>query len=70
MSRAARALGRTWRAQYFSTKRRQDIDNFNNLWGMLATKLVWEEDSQIVELTLGKGHDKSAPHIELSIEPL
>lgn len=53
---------------YFGTRRKQDIDNFNKLALDACSGLLWEDDSQIVELTLRKAYDPQAPRIELIVE--
>lgn len=55
---------------YFGTKRKQDIDNFNKLALDACTGTVWEDDSQIQEMTIRKEYDKENPRIELSIANL
>ncbi|QIM50777.1 RusA family crossover junction endodeoxyribonuclease [Hydrogenophaga crocea] len=35
-----------------------------------GTGLLWEDDSQIVELTLRKDYDKTNPRIELIVLPV
>jgi hypothetical protein len=46
---------------YFGTKRRADIDNFNKLSLDALTSIVYEDDSQIAELTLTRAYDKARP---------
>jgi Holliday junction resolvase RusA-like endonuclease len=55
---------------YFGTKRKADLDNFNKLSLDALTGIVWEDDSQIAELTLKRSYDKPNPRIELVVEPL
>ena len=55
---------------YFGTKRKCDIDNFNKLSFDSLTGIVWKDDSQVQELTIKKGYDKSNPRIELTIQEL
>lgn len=55
---------------YFGTKRKADIDNFNKLIFDAMTGIVYEDDSQIVELNIKKSYDKEAPRIELDIKEL
>lgn len=52
---------------WFGSKRRQDIDNYNKLVLDAFTGLVWEDDSQIRELTIKKGYDKKNPRIEVEL---
>lgn len=53
---------------YFGTKRKCDIDNFNKLCYDALTGIVWEDDSQIVEVTTRKFYDKLQPRIEITIK--
>ena len=55
---------------YFGTKRRADIDNFNKLSLDALTSIVYEDDSQIAELTLRRAYDKARPRIEISVAGL
>lgn len=55
---------------YFGTKRKCDIDNFNKLVFDALTGIVYEDDSQIVELSIIKGYDKANPRVELCITNL
>lgn len=48
---------------YFGTKRKCDIDNFNKLVLDSLTGIVYEDDSQIQELTLRKFYDKQNPRV-------
>lgn len=48
---------------YFGTKRKCDIDNFNKLVLDSLTGIVYEDDSQIQELTLRKFYDKENPRV-------
>ena len=48
-------------------KRKNDIDNFNKLVFDSLTGLIYEDDSQIQELTIIKGYDKENPRVELTI---
>ena len=52
---------------YFGTKRRADIDNFNKLSLDALTGIVYEDDSQIAEMTLRRAYDKTRPRIEISV---
>ena len=49
------------------TKRRSDIDNFNKLVFDALSGIVYEDDSQIIELHITKGYDKENPRIELEL---
>lgn len=55
---------------WHGTRRTTDIDNFNKLVLDSLTGLVYEDDSQIVELTIIKGYDKERPRVEVIIEAL
>lgn len=52
---------------YFGTKHKHDIDNFTKLWMDAGTGIIWEDDGQVVELTLSKYFDKKNPRIEIEI---
>lgn len=52
---------------FFGTKRKADIDNFSKILFDALTGIVWEDDSQIQEVTLRKFLDKSNPRIEITI---
>ncbi|WP_129591047.1 RusA family crossover junction endodeoxyribonuclease [Bradyrhizobium shewense] len=52
---------------YFGTKRKADLDNFNKLSLDALTGIVYEDDSQIAELTLRRAHDKASPRIKIDI---
>ena len=52
------------------TKRRADIDNFNKLVFDALSGIVYEDDSQIIELHIIKGYDKENPRVELEITPV
>ena len=53
---------------WHGTRRVTDIDNFNKLVLDALTGLVYEDDSQIVELTITKGYDKERPRVEVKID--
>lgn len=55
---------------WHGTKRKSDIDNFNKLVFDALSKLVYEDDSQIQELSIIKGYDKENPRVELLISEL
>ena len=48
-------------------KRRADLDNFHKLSFDALTGIVWEDDSQVEELTVRREYDKGRPHVELTI---
>lgn len=52
---------------YFGDKRKHDIDNFCKIALDSLTGIVWEDDSQIQELTIVKEYDKNNPRIEIII---
>ena len=51
---------------YFGDKRKRDIDNIKALLDALSG-IVWEDDSQIVELHLFKHVGAKKPRIEISL---
>lgn len=52
---------------YFGTKRKADIDNFNKLILDSLTGIVWEDDSQIIKMTISKHYDKENPRAEIEL---
>lgn len=52
------------------TKRNHDIDNGLKSLLDAMTGILWEDDSQIVELTIYKGYSKENPRVDLLITPL
>lgn len=52
---------------YHGTKRKSDIDNFNKILLDSMTGIVYEDDSQIVEMNTKKFYDKENPRIEIII---
>lgn len=52
---------------YFKDKLKRDLDNFLKIILDSCTGMLWEDDSQIVELTLRKFVDKQNPRVELTI---
>ena len=52
---------------YFGDKRRHDIDNYNKILLDAMTGILWEDDSQIVKMTIWKLYDKEKPRIEIEI---
>jgi crossover junction endodeoxyribonuclease RusA len=54
---------------YHGDKRKRDVDNFNKLVFDALTGIVYEDDSQIIELTIRKHYDKAAPRVEVTISP-
>jgi len=55
---------------YFGTRRKADLDNFNKLSLDALTGIVYEDDSQIAELTLRRAYDKARPRIEINVGEL
>lgn len=53
---------------YFNTKGKHDIDNFSKLVLDAGTKILWEDDGQIVDLHIKKYYDKQNPRVELAVE--
>lgn len=54
-------------AFWWPDKRKHDIDNLKTLLDSL-TGIVWEDDSQIVELHVTKGVDRENPRLEMEVE--
>jgi crossover junction endodeoxyribonuclease RusA len=52
---------------YFKDNKKRDLDNFNKCILDSCTGLLWDDDSQIQELTLRKFVDKADPRVELVI---
>lgn len=52
---------------YFKQERKRDVDNYNKLLLDSGTGLLWEDDSQIWELTIRKWVDKDNPRVELIV---
>ena len=52
---------------FFGDKRIRDIDNHNKLWMDALSGIVWEDDKQVMELTVRKDYDKENPRIELNV---
>ena len=52
-------------ALYHGDHRKRDIDNFNKLVFDALSGIAFLDDSQVVELTIIKAYDKSAPRVEL-----
>lgn len=53
---------------YFQDKRKRDIDNYQKLWMDAGTGIIWEDDSQIIELHLYKYIDRNNPRITIKIK--
>lgn len=54
-------------AFYYPDRRRHDIDNIKSLFDVLSG-IVWEDDSQIVEMNVKKAIDKKEPRVEVGVE--
>jgi Holliday junction resolvase RusA-like endonuclease len=52
---------------FFKTKRTHDVDNYSKLFLDALTGIVWEDDVQIQEMTVRKGHDRQYPRIEVTV---
>lgn len=53
---------------FFKNHRRQDVDNFNKLILDACNKILWKDDTQIIELTVRKFVDKANPRVELYVD--
>jgi len=53
---------------YFGTKRKCDWDNFHKLSMDAMSKIVWEDDSQIIRSVVEKFYDKQNPRIEVEVQ--
>ena len=64
------AVGRKLTATlYFGDKRTHDVDNYSKLLLDACTGLLWEDDKQVMEMTVRKDYDKKNPRIEIEIIP-
>lgn len=52
---------------YHGSRRRQDIDNYTKVLLDALTGTVFQDDSQIVKLSIEKGYDKIRPRVELEV---
>jgi crossover junction endodeoxyribonuclease RusA len=52
---------------WWSDRRRHDLDNIKGLLDAL-TGILWDDDSQIVELLITKGVDKQNPRVEIEFQ--
>ena len=52
---------------FFKNNLRRDIDNWNKILLDSLTGIVWNDDSQIKEMTIKKNIDKKRPRIEIVI---
>ena len=52
---------------YHWSKTKRDIDNYGKLVLDCMTWIVYEDDSQIVEMNLKKFYDKSNPRVEIVV---
>ncbi len=55
---------------FFKTHRKVDLDNFNKLLLDSMSEIVYDDDSQINELTLKRDYDKKNPRIEVEIQEI
>ncbi len=55
---------------FHGDKRARDIDNYGKVLLDALTGIVWEDDKQIVRMTVEKAYDKERPRIEIAIESL
>ncbi len=55
-------------ALYFPTKRKGDIDNFCKIAFDSMTGVVFDDDKQIVKLTIEKFYDKHRPRICIEVD--
>ena len=53
---------------FFGDKRIRDIDNYNKLVLDACSKILWEDDVQIMSLLLVKNYDKKNPRIEMIVD--
>ena len=53
-------------ALWWPTKRNHDVDNIKSLLDAV-TGILWQDDGQIVELTIKKGYDKENPRVDLEL---
>lgn len=52
---------------YYGDKRKRDIDNGNKILFDSLTGIVFDDDSQIEQMTIVKRYDKEAPRVEISL---
>jgi crossover junction endodeoxyribonuclease RusA len=52
---------------YFKDKRRRDIDNWHKILLDSLTGVIWDDDSQIIEMTVKKFIDPVNPRIEVKL---
>lgn len=52
---------------FFKKKGKHDIDNFGKILLDSLSGIVWDDDSQIQEMTVSKWLDKGTPRIEITI---
>lgn len=53
---------------FFKDKRRHDIDNYNKLVLDALEGIVFQDDSQVKELTIRKDYSAENPRIEIEIK--
>lgn len=52
---------------YFGDKRRRDIDNYNKIVLDSLSGIIYEDDCQIMHLSIVKRYSKADPRIEITI---
>ena len=52
---------------FHGDKRNRDIDNFSKIIFDCLTGIVYEDDSQVNQLSIVKSYDKGNPRVELEI---
>lgn len=55
---------------YFADNRRRDADNLAKVTLDSLTNILWEDDSQILDLTIRKRFDKLNPRLDLIIKDI
>ena len=55
---------------FFGTRRRADLDNFHKLSFDALSGIVWDDDSQVEELTVRRGYDRERLRVELTLTSL
>lgn len=55
---------------YFGDNRRRDVDNLGKFICDSLTGIIYEDDSQIMDLIIRKRFDKENPHLDLIIREI